>query len=72
MTNINEQGAVDLDKHMREREVEKAAQTQAATEAALKQVQEWDRAMQRAFKGIVSRPARHRMISQSIKEADRG
>lgn len=45
----------------REEAVEQARQ-ELAMRAAVEQVQRWDRAMNRAFKGIVSRPKRHKML----------
>lgn len=52
------------DKALKEAEAKK--QAQAAMERAIA----WDRAMQRAFKGIVSRPTRHRMMMHRSPKGD--
>ena len=63
--------AVDLDKVREERAQEQAAAENAAVDTAVDLADRWDRAMNRAFKGIMPRPARHRMLKEMSREADR-
>lgn len=73
MTDLNDKAAlrrmegqaVDLSDDARRREAVRAAEQEAAQAAAMEQVARWDRAMNRAFKGIVSRPQRHRMLMRA-------
>lgn len=63
--------AVDLDRHMQAKKTQDAAMHEAteraAMDAAMTQVQQWDQAMNRAFKGIISRPTRHRMMQRAAE-----
>lgn len=43
---------------------EDALRSLQAQEAMLARVAAWDKAMNRAFKGIISRPLRHKMMMQ--------
>lgn len=66
--------AVDLDplKSRAERTaVEDEASERERMTAAVAQAHSWDKAMRRAFKGIVSSPARHRMLREMQREVDR-
>ena len=70
-------GAVDLDQVKAAKAAEEAARKLAEEkraeekrEALERYAQAWDNAMNRAFKGIVSRPARHRMMLQRGKVAE--
>lgn len=67
---IPSDAAVDLDKYMQDKKVRDEAALKAAQEKALERVRSWDKAMQRAFKGIVPRPTRHRMINEALREAE--
>lgn len=44
---------------------------QRAQEAALKRVSEWEKAMQRAFKGIMPRPVRRRFLERAAERAEK-
>lgn len=50
--------------------LKRQAADSAAEQAALEHVAEWDKAMQRAFKGIVSRPQRHKLLTQASERTD--
>jgi hypothetical protein len=63
--------AVDLSKGAADRKAEQAARERAAEAAAIIQVASWERVMNRAFKGIVSRPTRHRFMIEAAKRAER-
>lgn len=75
---INTRGAVDLDAvklRKQQQEQAEAIAKQAEEERAFRELQataqSWDRAMSRAFKGVVSRPKRHRlMVKTSQTELD--
>lgn len=59
----------DLEKIRQQREAMDEVNLQRAEAAAIDRVREWDKAMQRAFKGIVSRPLRHRMMEEAARDA---
>lgn len=62
--------AVDLGQ-ARERSIEAdATKALAAQRKAEQQIVVWDRAMQRAFKGIVARPQRRRMLEKAVARVD--
>jgi hypothetical protein len=63
--------AVDLDKAMEERKKEQAAKEAAAMEAAQKKVIVWEKAMRRAFKGIMPRPTRRAFMQAHLKRLER-
>jgi len=47
-------------------ELRKAAAESQAQQEALKELRSWERAMQRTFKGIVTRKARHRSLQRAV------
>lgn len=51
-------------------ELEQAAAQKRAEENSMAYVRSWDRAMQRAFKGIISRPERHAMMHRATEPGD--
>lgn len=58
--------AVDLSDAAARLERERIQREAEAEQAALQRVAEWDRAMQRAFKGIVPRPQRHAQMMRAL------
>ena len=74
---IPQAGAVDLSEMARVREANaklaEAAEESQEAEAAERRVRAWDRAMQRAFKGILPRPQRHYLLGVALErhEAER-
>lgn len=74
MNNEIPQGAVDLAEvkeraDERDRLAAEAAQ-QAEYDAAVQRARAWDRAMTRAFKGIVPAPRRRKQIARAIAAED--
>lgn len=61
--------AVDLGKAREQSLTTDAANALAAQRAAEEQVARWEKAMQRAFKGIVARPQRRRMLDEALERA---
>lgn len=78
MTEIDPTMAVDLSKHAEQQEA--AAKARAAAVAAehrrvtTERIARWDRAMRRAFKGIMPVPQRHMWLRRgaAIEDARRG
>lgn len=70
---IDPRMAADLDQISRARALQRQVEQNRAAEAALQRVAAWDRAMQRAFKGIMPRPVRHAFLQRAAKrqEAER-
>lgn len=69
-SDINLEGAVDLaDNAERQRRLDEV-KAEIAERERMAYIQmraaTWDRAMQRAFKGIVARPIRHRALQRAI------
>lgn len=73
MNKIDPRMAADLEQIRVAQEVNKKAAEQRAEAEALNRVAAWDRAMQRAFKGIMPRPTRHAFLRRAADrmEADR-
>lgn len=73
MTEINEKMAVDLGavrENAEKREKLEREQAEALAQAQLiRQAVEFDRAMNRAFKGVVARPIRHGFMMRSADAA---
>jgi hypothetical protein len=61
--------AVDLGKAREQSMTKDAARALAAQRAAEDQVARWEKGMQRAFKGIVARPHRRRMLDRAVERA---
>lgn len=61
-----EKRAVDLNQSRAAREAADAARLASAQRAAESQVKKWDRAMTRAFKGIVGRSERRRRMDRAV------
>ena len=57
--------SVDLDQAKRNQMLAKEASENVALDAARKQAERWDRAMTRAFKGILSAPERRRFLMRA-------
>lgn len=69
MSNIDPKQAVDLQQHMQEKatsDAQREAEAQVVAQQAQREAedfaQRWDAAMTKTFKGIVSRPKRHRLL----------
>jgi sulfite reductase beta subunit-like hemoprotein len=65
LPDINPSDAVDLNQAAARRDALKAAEEQQAAFAAMEHAARWDNAMQRAFKGIVTRKERHSSMIRS-------
>jgi hypothetical protein len=65
-----EHAAVDLSKVAKAAEAHRKVEERAAFNAAMVQVAKWDDAMNRAFKGIISRPERHRRMRIAAERAE--
>lgn len=64
--------AVDLSDAAARLERERLEREAAAEAEARLRVERWDRAMQRTFKGIVSRPQRHAQMMRALKIQEHG
>lgn len=62
--------ATDLSKVVARQAAKEKADQDASQRRALAQVQLWDRAMRRTFKGIVSSPVRHAMLNRAGERQD--
>lgn len=62
--------AADLDQTKRKADAEALVRAQAAQRAAEERVLRWEKAMQRAFKGIMPRPVRRRFLDKAVGNAD--
>lgn len=73
--NTMSQRAADLGKLHEQREAARRLEAEVAAkqaeDAALQKVAEWERAMQRTFKGIMPRPMRHAFLRQAADRQDR-
>lgn len=62
--------AVDLGRADADRKAEQAAKERAAEAAATLAVARWEKAMNRAFKGIVPRPTRRAMMVRAAERVE--
>lgn len=61
-----QESAVDLGQSREAAEAAEKARVAAAQKQAESQIKRWDRAMTRAFKGILPAPERRRMLDKAV------